>query len=400
MIYLLLLAYIFYLVLSYDILEHKQNKFLHYAIVLTAMILISGLRYRLGRDTPLYMDGFAVYPPLSMLKWSHFSDIDHEPLWILVNSFAKSVGDFAVVQLIAAALHIGMWGYALKKIFPSMVFTSLFIYYIFDYVSFNMMLMREGIALGFFLMMLIALSERRKKMVVLWALLASISHIFTLPMIVAFFVYYKFLANRPKLGLAIMLGLAGVLFVLRDFLSTVLLLVFSGSAGDSGLANDIVYYSSDEWYSENQRSVRNMILQVAKIAYYLALLLFVTKPVYNRYINIDRRIFSTMIWLGVMFIMCSFSMSIFWRPYNYCIFFTTMLTVLFMRQIADRVKSEMRPVVHLGLLMLLFLVSVRSMMLPDPLNNDEHVYSNYYPYSSVFDKTLDKHRENIFKDRY
>ena len=399
MIYLLPLLYLVILIVVYDIGGRKHNKYLHFALVLAGMILISGLRYRLGRDTPIYMDYFSDYPTFSRLTWKDFTDLEYQPLWIILNVCARSLGEFAIVQLVASAVHIGVWGYALKKICPSLIFSALFFYYLFDYLNFNMLAMRESMAVGFFLLALLALNKGQKIRMTLWISAAVLCHIFALPISIAFLLYYKFLATRPAAGLLLVVCIALLVLTFQDILSAILVIVFSNS--DSTIAHEVMNYSTSEFYSGNHQSLPAKIHLFCKVFFYLYALRFLVKTsLYDRFIHINQRIFASMIWLGVLFLLCNFSMHIFYRPYNYCIFFINILTVLFLKSLTLKIAPRQRTPVYLCMLTVPFLFAMRSMLLPDPLNPNEPLYANYYPYSSIFDKTIDPHRENIYKDRY
>ena len=55
MIYIVLFIYYVFLALLYDVGRYRRYRRLHFFVSLALMILVSGLRYRVGSDTVVYM---------------------------------------------------------------------------------------------------------------------------------------------------------------------------------------------------------------------------------------------------------------------------------------------------------------------------------------------------------
>ena len=72
MIYLFIFIYLLFLSIHYDILENKKYKWTHFKIVITLLILLAGLRWRVGSDTVVYASDFYFSHDLFHLELSDF----------------------------------------------------------------------------------------------------------------------------------------------------------------------------------------------------------------------------------------------------------------------------------------------------------------------------------------
>ena len=225
MIYFLLLIYLFCLIFFYDIFGHRRYKQLHFFLSLVSMILISGLRYRLGRDTPIYMDEFDNYPDIFHLSMDVFFSLRYQPLWIIHNSFGRTIHSFAFVQLVVSALHIGIWGNLLHKLCPKIVFSALYFYYIFEYMYFSMFIMRECVAVSFFLLSLYSLHKGAYKMMIIYIILATLFHLYAIVIFILFLIHYKFIGNKILPNIILTLLLAVTLLSVQSVVNKIILTV-------------------------------------------------------------------------------------------------------------------------------------------------------------------------------
>ena len=126
MIYLVVTILLLFLSFHYDYNEKTKNKDFWYLVCLVTFILIVGLRWRLGVDTPNYIDRFYhEYPTLDKLSWDDFS-IGKDPFFVIINSLVKTAGGrFYVVQLIQSTfVNVLIFVYIRRH--SSFIFTSLF----------------------------------------------------------------------------------------------------------------------------------------------------------------------------------------------------------------------------------------------------------------------------------
>src|SRR5690606_12351352 len=91
-------------------------------------------------------------PKLGALKQEHFIMLRYESFWILLNSACKTIiDDFAVLQFIHTIFVNAVVFWFFNK-YTKYKFTSLFIYLLFYYLYYNTEILRESIAISFFLL--------------------------------------------------------------------------------------------------------------------------------------------------------------------------------------------------------------------------------------------------------
>ena len=396
MIYFLLLIYLFCLVFIYDIFRHEQYKQLHFCLSLIWMILISGLRYRLGRDTPIYMDDFEYYPDIFHLSIDDFIFTRYQPLWIILNTIGRTFHSFAFVQMVVSALHLGIWGYLLNKICPKILFSVLYFYYIFEYIYFNMFIMRESLAVAFFLLSLYSLHKSNYKMMIVYIITATLFHVYAIGIFILFWIHYKFIGDKILPNLLLLLLLTIIILTSQ--------IVFAGLISNFGNSNLIASqtmqkYSESLFYGGHQLNIIGTIFLFVQ-AFFFILLLYMTSMTYRQYIYLNKRIFASTIWLSSLLLLMQYDMHILYRLSNYFVFFTEILYALYCIQTYYRTKRNYCLLLYIFLIICPTIFAVRSNFKGDPLNPNEKAYSNFFPYSSIFDKRIDKHREHIYDYRY
>lgn len=210
MIYFVIFAYLFVLGFLYDICGHERHRMFHSFFALALLVLVSGFRYRVGSDTVVYMDDYKYVHDLWHLDCSDFVNTIYDPAWILLTSIIRTVdGDFWVVQLIVSLFQIGVFAYFIQKVCPSIKFMMFVFYYLFQYTLQNMEVLRESMALSFFLFGVLALNENKLIKYSLFAIMAFMCHKFSFLIFCIYFLYYFLISRVPMLSLGLL-----VLFVL------------------------------------------------------------------------------------------------------------------------------------------------------------------------------------------
>lgn len=366
---------------------------MHFIIALLVMILVAGLRYRVGGDTLTFTNEFKEYPKLSHLNLETFSQFRYAPLWIILNSLGRSLGDFVFVQLIAATLHIGIWGYIAKQVCPSFLFSQLLIYYIFDFLMFNTEVMREGVAISFFLLAILALNRRQFIKMWLYAVIAFFFHQYAILVFLLFYAFYLFIGDKQILGVLSMFFLIILFyFINKDYIAEYILRLVGDSHSSNTLLLGIRDYSYNSYYTTSLWNWKGILFCLGR-PLFMGILIMYTKSIYNQLIRLDWRIFASSVWLSILLTVCSYSMPIVSRFYNYFHFFTSILLILFIIKTAQRIVTQQRVLLYMSFILIFTMWEVREYMRPLSWEPSECWYVRYYPYSSVFDQTLDWHRE-------
>lgn len=72
MIYILLFLFLLVPVIRYDLLAKKGGEDLWYWTSVILLVLVAGLRYRVGGDTLVYMAEYNMYPKIDELAYFDF----------------------------------------------------------------------------------------------------------------------------------------------------------------------------------------------------------------------------------------------------------------------------------------------------------------------------------------
>lgn len=147
MIYLVVILLLFYLSYTYDICGKTKGEKGWYITIQVILILLAGLRYRVGIDTTNYIFRFYyLYPSLSDFSLYDCS-ISSSPFFTLLNSFVISLGGrFYIVQLINAIFVIVLiFNYFDRH--SKYIFTCSLFYFIVCFFEYNMEIMRANMCI-------------------------------------------------------------------------------------------------------------------------------------------------------------------------------------------------------------------------------------------------------------
>ena len=147
MIYIFNFLLLLFLSFRYDVCGRKRGRKAWYNAVLVMLILIAGLRWRLGTDTPSYIYHFYHdIPTLGKLTEDELG-FGAKPLWNLLNSLVKTLGGrYYIVQLIESTfVNVIVFKYIKKH--SRYIFTCLFFYYLTMYFSLNMEVMKAAMSI-------------------------------------------------------------------------------------------------------------------------------------------------------------------------------------------------------------------------------------------------------------
>lgn len=214
MIYLFTGIYFVYLSCAYDLLRFKKNKKIHFFLSFLLLTLISGLRYRMAPDTVWYMSYFETQVlPLDKLELSTFANSNYQPLWILLNSLCKTLGNYYLLQFaISAIFCYSFFNFILRS--TREIFTAILFFYILCYVYFSMDILRESLAISMFLFSVLAYNDKNYIRSIIFIFAAYLFHqyaifIFFVPIMIALRVSIKW--KLIALGtIVLMLALFGM----------------------------------------------------------------------------------------------------------------------------------------------------------------------------------------------
>lgn len=104
MIYVVAFILILYSWILVDLKHYRKLSSVCICVIIVFLILIAGLRYRVGGDSLHYIDTYTSMP--TWKNWEFFSfDEGYGPLWYLFCAISKTLGaDFVYLQLLHAII--------------------------------------------------------------------------------------------------------------------------------------------------------------------------------------------------------------------------------------------------------------------------------------------------------
>ena len=172
--------------------------------VCALLIVIAGLRYKIGADTVNYMDDFSYVRELSRLSAQDFDNTRFMPGWILFASACKSICPQFVGLQFVHAIILNVSIFIFIRAFAQYRFTAILMYVLLAYLNLNTEILRESLAMSVFLLAAAAFVRNRWPVYLLLCLAASMIHVSGI--ITFLFPIGKLLSihSRKKLILAIL----------------------------------------------------------------------------------------------------------------------------------------------------------------------------------------------------
>lgn len=248
MLYAFVVIYAMFLVSYYDFhKEHKMYRNLNYSFLCVILILIAGLRYKVGGDTIRYMESFMFeMPTLDKIRFDgllgnqYSGGSTYMPLSLLLFSFCKSISNsFYFLQLVCAGFINIVFFWFFKKHTPYYFAAALF-FIVISYLEFNTEIMRESIAIAF---TVIGMNALLKKKIITYYFYCFIALGFHLSALSAFafplFMLIKFNWKSIIICAGICVGVTIIYLRLPNLINTLTIINY-------GLENNIMRYYNEE----------------------------------------------------------------------------------------------------------------------------------------------------------
>ena len=134
MIYVVAFILILYSWILVDLKHYRKLSSVCICVIIVFLILIAGLRYRVGGDSLHYIDTYTSMP--TWKNWEFFSfDEGYGPLWYLFCAISKTLGaDFVYLQLLHAIIVNLTFLYVFKKRSVNVI-SCFLIYFLIYYIS-------------------------------------------------------------------------------------------------------------------------------------------------------------------------------------------------------------------------------------------------------------------------
>lgn len=364
---------------KYDRPYHNENGTKYFWFCCFFMSLVFGLRYRVGADTLNYLWKYENISPVSQLTISQLTLLEVEPGFALLMSLFKHfTDDFYGVQLVESFFVNIIWFYLLKENVDRK-FLAAFLFFIMYSFYFNTEIMREGIAVGFFVIAYIQLRKGCQFKFYLWMIPAISFHYSALFMLFVPIIN-RMLKNETQVWITI---------IILYFLTGLAPSFFSSFSGYLGTK-----ISNNESYAF---TVWGIIAAAIKYVLYPAFLLRLYKKIVDPqlYSNEVRLLYLAM----VMGSLAIGQFSILMRLSNYM---QPFLLVILVRILQKLSFSNEKQSLYLFTIIGLLWINNLAFYFKD---ESKYVYGAkyyciWYPYYSIFNEQEDPIREIFVKGQF
>lgn len=384
MIYLLLLFVVFIIpVIIYDFAQIERGRNLWYYFQLIILILLAGLRFRVGGDTLDYIDYFDEYPFFSELKYFDFENEYFNPLWYIYNALLKSIyNDFVFFQIIQSIIVNTVFFWFFKK-YTKYYFTAILIYYFGYYLYFNMEILREILCVCLFMVSFQFIEKKKYLHYLFFAILSYYIHYSSLVMFVI-----PFVLMLPKIKWKTTLISFIVLVVILSIVDLAPLLISTFSGNEKMLIKAVAYTTMDG-HTLNGNGL---------IAYTLPiiLLMYVNKNIDSSELQskIEKLLLLYILLIGFsIFIPAMFS-----RMQNYLepFYIIYIVDTLFSAFNTSTFKEKLRGyIIKFAFAFFVFIIYKSYTVDCSEYMEGKKTYNIYYPYHSIFNPIVEVDRETF-----
>lgn len=207
-------------IIQYDFGGHKRYRKIVWYFLYVYLVLLIGLRYKVGIDTQNYMYAYKDIPDI-FLVWEHFGDSVYQPFYLLLCSIAKTISlNFYVFQLLhALILNFCIFKFISKN--TEYKFLALFVCFYMYFLYFNTEILKESLAVCIFMFSYENIQKKRWVRYYIGVLIACMFHISAV--ILIFYPLTNFLKLNWKypiivgIFIAILLGADSYLILFENF---------------------------------------------------------------------------------------------------------------------------------------------------------------------------------------
>ena len=382
MIYFVSIFFILIGIYKYDYCKKVVGYKTLYYIILFLFVAISGFGYRLGIDSVyLYMPYYDSVKSSWIFDFSKVINSDFQPGWVLFCCLSKTLSsEYFVMKLFHAFIVNFIILYTIKT-YTRYVFTAILFYFCCKYFYFNFEILRESFAIAVFLLIVKYYFESDWKKYFIGVIAATMFHIS------ASFLIILPLFKRVKVTKKIffIVAIAGICMML---FSTFIFPYFSF------LTNIGLFAAKAKLYMQSESFGTTATIDFSLLKY---LTFFAFIPLYMLWLFHKKNIvikYSPLILVFVVIRFIALGFPILFRLNNYLYIF---LFLFYIESIIYITKVYLPKFKKLGImgLSLLFIYADSASSFRELRDSGYKQYHLYYPYSSVFDKSLDAEREAL-----
>lgn len=385
MIYFVVLALLLILTVRYDINGKTEYRNQWYNGVLVILILIAGLRFRLGEDTLNYMYYFYNdFPNLFDLDIDTFIISDQPPLWILLNSIVKTFGGrFFVVQLIQATILNTLVLKYFKK-HSSFPFACVALYFLWRYQWFSMVVMKAAVALS---IMLFANDYFLDKKYLKGSLLMLLATGFHQSSVVMFVVPFLTFLRFNVVGIMMII----IAYFLGVFLQNQLGDIFTLFEGAQGVSDKLDNYMDSGFMTTEDYNIYYFIFNIFIFVIYSVLSIVYLK---RNCKNSPVLKLEPILLLTLIFLAMQLSINVMYRYFYALSPYIIIFVVQYLVEFSNNSSSLKKSLSYLRSFVIISPLLASFMYIHNPFT-----YPGFNPYSSVIERSIDEDREKFYETR-
>ena len=396
MVYLIILILLLFGIYRYDYRNARSGRLIYWIALCFIFACVAGLRYKLGQDTITYINEYNTLRPITRINAEDFERTRFAPGFVVITSvFKQFTGEFTFFQFFHSVIVNGVIFYFFYKHCRHIFFAAL-VYFFYLYFLLCFQQMREAFAVCIFLLAWPAFRDGRW----LWWYVASLfAFMFHISALIMFFLPLISIPGLRQLFIFggrtwfVCLGIAVLgAAVQAIFFRYIELIAFSAS-----MLEGIETYKNNSLGGSllNFNGIIGTFFQY--ILYPLLALYFLQQRKKDNgrdFMRFDK--FNAFVLMSVYVTIFSISVTIIARFNNY--FFPFAILALsdwifgYLKMKRDRLRLRLVYWVIIFLPMFCFHISgtyFNNMNRSGTLKT----YMVYYPYTSVFDKDMDKKTE-------
>lgn len=378
MIYFVVLFLLLSGVLFFDPKSRKRGS-LYFWLCYLILVLLFGLRYRVGGDTLNYIVKYKYIAPLPDLTLLDFLLLQMEPGFAALMAFFKQfTDDFYCVQLAESAFVNFVWFWIIDK-YVSRRFLAISLYYVMFSFYFNTEIMREAIAVGLFV---IAYRELLKKRIIKYymILLIGITFHYSCIFMILIPIMRRYITNEKRMWIVCIILFTSTLFVAP-----------------------LLQYLGGYLLAKVERNASYTFSVYGMMGSFVKTILFpwIVGRLYLKYVDPSpqseqRRLILIYITIGSLALG---NFSILMRLTNYIQPFFLVILVLVLERIAfGKFKQPVLAMILCCFIWISYLNAYFKDM--SQTTRGARYYCIWYPYYSIFDEQEDLMRENFVQDQF
>ena len=382
MIYFVILFFFFILMFHYDILKRKRGKVFFYNLSLLILVLLAGFRYRVGGDTLSYMVHYDNIPNIWNITWDELLNGRFDLISLLFFSFTKIFDSFYVLQIIHA-IFVNTVIFVFIKKNTNRIFLGVFLYYVTYFFYFNMEIIRESIAISFFLFSLKYYYKKKWIWYYLYVALAFLSH--SSAIIFIFLPLFRVYNLNYKYVVVILFVFVSSIFFKDTFLNNLQMFYFNDR-----IAGKIDIYQTYTYTINGLLGILIFNVLFPIFVFYLSRKYKIESPYYN---------------LLILYAFIGASASYFFIFYRFLNYLSPIMLIFYVEILGkilfSRVKhynAYFKLVTFSIFLSCIIIVNNYDLFRKVSNAGDIRWYSYWYPYHSILDEKEDEKREIIWRE--